>query len=682
MINLDKTAKIWTLADGKAVTTIPLAGPAQAVALSPNGLRVVFAFADPAIKVSAFDAVTGKELQAIAGPVAPVRTLGFLADNRTILMGGDDKTVSVNDLAVQNVLPVNAGGVSGIAYHPNGTQAITGGKDKTVRLWDLASAKEVKSFGPLPDAINALAVSRDFALAGAAAGRTARVWQIADGKEIAVIAHPAEVVSIGFSADKTRLITGANDNLARTWEIATGRLLQTFSHGAAVRGVAIHPAQPAVITASADKTVQIHPQSIVRTVPASTLPLRAIAVTPNGTHVMTGGDDMSVKAWNAANGVLERTFAGATGPVYAVAVSKNVQMLAAAGADKTIRVYTFADAGLLGTIAAPAVVRGVAFHPTLPILIATCDDKSVNAFNIAFQPGQPNPPEFGKLIQSFTHGDAASALVVTDAGALFTGSADKTVKQWKIASDSPTRTFQHPNLVDSVAFDPTGKFLATGCHDGIVRIHDLEKNALAKAINAHTTPQPSPIYNVVWTPDGKQVLSGSFDRSLKLWDATSGALVREFKPFTEKTFEKGHRDQVFTAIFTKDGKLLATASSDRTIKLWNVADGTVLREFANPKIKQPAPPESPLAHPGWIYGLRFSKDEKYLISAGSAPKNGGYLAVWNVADGKNLYEQELSLGPVYSIALSKDGTQIALGCGPRNRQQPASEAFVVPMPVK
>jgi hypothetical protein len=80
--------------------------------------------------------------------------------------------------------------------------------------------------------------------------------------------------------------------------------------------------------------------------------------------------------------------------------------------------------------------------------------------------------------------------------------------------------------------------------------------------------------------------------------------------------------------------------------------------------------------------LRFSLDEKYLISAGSAPKNGGYLAVWNVADAKHLYGQELTFGPVYSIALSKDGSQILLACGPKNRQQPGSEVVAVAMPVK
>jgi WD40 repeat protein len=393
-----------------------------------------------------------------------------------------------------------------------------------------------------------------------------------------------------------------------------------------------------------------------------------------------------VKAWNAGSGADERTFAGAEGPVHAVAVSKNSAFLAAGGADKIIRVYTFNDAKLIGTIPAPAVIRGLAFHPTLPILSAACDDHSVNAWNVAIQPGQPLPPEFGRPIQSFKHAGPALGVVFSDQGALFSASADKSIKQWRIASDAPVRNFAHPGLVDSVAFDPSGKQLATGCHDGVLRIFDIEKNTAVKSINAHLQTQPEQrafqIYSVAWAPDGKQVLTASYDKSMKLWDAASGNLVREFKPFAEKTFPKGHHDQIFCATFSKDGKLVATGSSDKMIKLWNVADGTVIREFANPKIKQLPPPESPEAHPSWVYALRFSADEKHLISGGSAPRNRGYLAVWNVADGKMLYGEEIANGPIYSLALSKDGRQLLLGCGPTDRQVPISEAIIVPLPVK
>ena len=499
-----------------------------------------------------------------------------------------------------------------------------------MKLWDLATGKELKTLATLPEPITSLAVSRDFAAFAVTAGKTAKAWQVADGKELASITHPADVVSVGFSNDRTRLITGSADNLARAWELATGRLLQTYAHAGAVRGVAMHPSQPLVITASADKTAAVSPMALTR-VAALPKPLRAVVATPDSARVVVAGDDGVVHVVNAANATEERKIEGATGPVYALALSKNGQVLAAAGADKTIRLVTFADGKEIGTIAASAPVRGLALTADAKLLVGVADDKTVTAWGVGFQPGQPMPDDFGKVVQQFSHGDAALAAAFTDKGELFTGSADKSVRQWKVAANVPTRNFQHPNLVDAVAWSPDGKLLATACHDGILRVFDVEKNAATKTINAHTTPAPpAAIYSVTWTADGKQLLTTSFDKSMKLWDATSGNLVREFKPFAEKGNEKGHTDQVFCAAVTKDGKLVASGGSDRRVKLWNAADGTVVREFPNPEIKG----EPGQSHPGGVYQLRFTPDEKYLVSAGPAPRNQGYVAVWNVADGK------------------------------------------------
>src|SRR5262249_7508102 len=156
----------------------------------------------------------------------------------------------------------------------------------------------------------------------------------------------------------------------------------------------------------------------------------------------------------------------------------------------------------------------------------------------------------------------------------------------------------------------------------------------------------------------------SYDKSMKLWDSTSGNLIREFKPFAEKGFEKGHQDQVFCAAITKDGKFIASGSSDRRIKLWNAADGSGVRECANPKING----EQNQSHPGGIYQLRFTPDEKYLVSVGPAPRNRGYIAVWNVADAKLVSGQEVDYGPVFGLAISPDGKNLLLGCGPKVRQ--------------
>ena len=149
------------------------------------------------------------------------------------------------------------------------------------------------------------------------------------------------------------------------------------------------------------------------------------------------------------------------------------------------------------------------------------------------------------------------------------------------------------------------------------------------------------------------------DTSLKLWDATTGALVKEFKGYKEKESEKGHHEGVFTAAFSPDGKSIVSGGSDRAIKMWSVADGSVIREFVNPNLK---PGPWPMAHPGWVYGVRFLPDGR-LVSVGRAPRNQGYLATWDAAEGKMLTGEEMPLGTLYSVAVSADGQLLAVGAG-------------------
>ena len=101
-------------------------------------------------------------------------------------------------------------------------------------MWDLATGKAVKSFGPLPDAVKSVAFNRDSSRIGAAAGKTLMVWNLADGKEVLTLAHPAAVIGLSFSADQTKIVTAATDNVARVWDVAT-RQEMAESRGGAVR---------------------------------------------------------------------------------------------------------------------------------------------------------------------------------------------------------------------------------------------------------------------------------------------------------------------------------------------------------------------------------------------------------------------------------------------------------------
>src|SRR5262249_7119977 len=160
---------------------------------------------------------------------------------------------------------------------------------------------------------------------------------------------------------------------------------QSFGHGAAVHAVAIHPGKPnLVLTGSADKTAAVHTITMQRAIPASTMPVRAMVISPSG-QLVTAGDDKTAKAITPGNEAAAKPFAGATAAIFAVAVSKNGALLATAGTDKSIRIYNMNDGNLLGSFTAPGVVRSLSFHPNNQVLLSAGDDKTVTAWNIVVQ---------------------------------------------------------------------------------------------------------------------------------------------------------------------------------------------------------------------------------------------------------------------------------------------------------
>ncbi|MBN9523512.1 WD40 repeat domain-containing protein, partial [bacterium] len=644
----DKTATLFAVANGTPAGTFgPTKAAIEALALSPDQQTIATGLADGSVVL--FDR-QGKVKAEVPGAAAGSATAVAFHPSQPILLtaaaDGSAKGWALpidpkqpKEKATKYEIKAHAGKVTAALFHPGSGQVVTAGADKLVRIWDPAMpAKAVKEFGPLAAPATALALSKDGQLLAAAAGKDVLAWTLGDGKESAKFAQPADVLSLAYSADKSRLLLGRADNVAVLADATTGAVHQAFPHTGPVRGVTLFAGAPLAVTASADKTVGLHPITVQKAIVVGKA--AGLIVTPAGDRLFVVGPGKEVTSWNAGSGAKEKAFdAGAD--VVAAAVTKDGQKLAVSAADGAVKLFTVGDAKLVGSFPAGAPAVGLAFHPTAPALVGVLNNKSAAAWAVNFAP--PMPADAGKPLQSYPHPAAAFGPVFLADGQFLTAGEDKTGRRFKIAGDAPTKNLPHPNLVDAVAFDETGKVLATGCHDGELRLFDVEKAALSKQVKAHvqTMPQnqPQPIYAVAWAPGGKQLLTASFDHSLKLWDSASGNLVREFKAAPEpKPGDKveppkgpvGHRDQVFSAVFTKDGKFLATGSSDRTVKLWDVASGNVVRDFPNPDLKAPFPGEPPPSHPGWVHAVRFSPDEKLIFSAGPAPRYKGYVAAWAV----------------------------------------------------
>jgi WD40 repeat protein/serine/threonine protein kinase len=188
----------------------------------------------------------------------------------------------------------------------------------------------------------------------------------------------------------------------------------------------------------------------------------------------------------------------------------------------------------------------------------------------------------------------------------------------------------HKGPVNSVAFGPDSKRLASASLDQTVTVWDSATGKQIRTLKGHT----GWVLSVAFSPDGKHLASGGADTTLRVWDIQTGQGLRTLK---------GHSGGVQSVAYSPDGQHLVSASADHTVRVWDMGTGQSTLTLKG--------------HAGVVSSVAFSPDGKRLVSG----SKDGTLKVWDAQTGQELLTLKGESGPVSSVAFSPDGQRLASG---------------------
>jgi WD40 repeat protein len=228
-----------------------------------------------------------------------------------------------------------------------------------------------------------------------------------------------------------------------------------------------------------------------------------------------------------------------------------------------------------------------------------------------------------------------------DSSLLASGSGDRTVRLWDVATRKERSLLRHPDTVKSVAFSPDGKLLATAGEDGNVRVWEVATSKERFVFTEHAQPQgrvqPFAVHAVAFSPDGKTLASAGEDVTVRLFDLVTGK---------QRVVLKNSKFYSFWSVaFTPDGNVLVGSDQDGRITLWEPGNGKQIRVFRGREVLG-----------GSRSLIAMAPDGKTLL-CGHWEKT---LYLWDLAAGKESLKIDVSdLQNVNSVAYSPNGKFVA-----------------------
>lgn len=546
-----------------------------------NAMRPYIASAELSLS-SAMSAL--RERLVLKGHTRRLYSAEFSRDGSLVVTASEDKTARVWQAATGREVAVLRGHTNSVysaAFSPDGRRVVTASEDNTVRIWDANSGTQLALLKGHTGAVHGAVFSPDGRLIlSGAQDQTTRLWDSATGQELKVLRPVAFDRSYGyverarFSADGRRIVTISRDSNARVWDVASGETLCAL-YTPYLISAAPSPDGRSVVIASMDSMDGI-----------------------------TSG--YSAKVWDCGNRAVVATLKGHSKDVSSAVFSPDGERILTASPDGTARVWNATSGALLATVTHAQPLASADFSPDGRRILTLAWNGTVKVWDVQ-----------SKQELAVLGGHAAnvvSAAFDTDGRHVVTASNDGTARIWDAeAGDGPILLAGHAGGIVDLAFSSDGSRIMTASSDATARMWDTRSGKQLVMLGGHS----GGVRGAIFSPDEQRVLTASDDGTARLWDGTSGGLIAVLA---------GGQSAIEGAAFSPDGKRIVTASADRAAQLWDGRIGTLVGVLATPARSQP------IRDLHGQYASPFSPDSRQVVTVSGNAR----VQLWDAGTGNPL----------------------------------------------
>lgn len=657
----------------------------------------------------------GPEIFLQLGHSAWVQTVGMSTDGKYLLSGGWGGAVKLWDVQTGREIRTLAGHKSApsVAFAPDGLHAVTfesGLDGGIIRLWDLQSGQTIytvtkKGLDLLMPPITFVSEGKYFMISDQIRPKV-QLWETATGREMggldlqnvrtemivspdgrfALTQEPGEMKVSGYVSKPTLL-----------WNLPTGNVVREFKKNISRFNSAFTPDGSCVLSYH-DNSLELWDVAtggaLWSVKGGHTGYVDFIAIAGNGTLALTASkNDATVRVWDVASGRLMQVIAS-PGGFEPGQISPDGRFILFCRGSKiisisdTVKIFDAATGREIKTLTKKGTIpfENISFAPDgHTLLLMRLDggvtlwdipaDREVQRFegsgqtitrvnyapqgNLAAIVGRKDVSIWdmasGKRVMVLTgHGkDVSSTAFSPASGTLVTGSLDTTLRFWDLKTGKEKFSVPgHAGGVLSVAYSADGRYLVSTGNDALVELWNGSTGALLKTLTGHIQGKGSDVhgaftgvYDARFSPDGKTIASAGTDGTAKLWDVATGKEIKSLR---------GHDGNVTSVAFSPDGRFLASGGRDGTVRLWDTKSGKELKALNNPHSDRS------------VSFVGYSPDGKYIFARGEDE----IVRFWSADDGQEIKQFSgmrtlmKMIGTMNSASVSPDSRYLLTNDGP------------------